>query len=70
MRENAPRTRRLGHPTAACGRWNVVDRETGRPYLDMGFATEDEAYAFRADLLLPYPFRSEWRRRIGVEAVR
>jgi hypothetical protein len=64
------RTRQQGHPSAACGRWNVIDRETGRPYLDMGFATEEEAWDFRRDLLLPYPFKHEWRRRIGVEAVR
>ena len=64
------RTRQVGHPSAACGRFAVIDRATGRPYLDMGFATEEEAWAFRRDLLLPYPFASEWRRRIGVEEVR
>lgn len=64
------RTRQVGHPSAACGQYAVIDRATGRPYLDMGFATEEDAYAFRKDLLLPYPFRSEWRRRIRVEEVR
>jgi hypothetical protein len=66
---NAPRTRGLRRPTATAGTYAILDRETGRPYLDMGFADEGDANELRRDLMRHYPFKSRWRRRIYVARV-
>jgi hypothetical protein len=47
----------------------ICDKNAGRStvYIPRGWDTAEEAAAELADLLMPYPPRHEWRRRLRVE---
>lgn len=46
--------------------WLVYDTSTRRPYVWKSHASEREAALLLADLLVPYPPSSPWRRRLQV----
>lgn len=50
--------------------WEIVDRGTNRGrgsrYIDVKFKSLEQAVHARADLLLPFPRNSDWRKRLCI----
>lgn len=49
--------------------YEIVDRDTGRRYLDVRYWMHEAARQIMVDMLRPYPADHEWRRRLYVRPV-